>query len=192
MSVLEEPVMGLNRNWLWIGMLNVRTALIKLIGADYDEDKVYVVDKDYVQHDFASWIKQPIDGDRFIRTPNLLIPVPELILVTRYGEVPKHTVKFSRVRILKRDKFTCQYCGKQPGMADLTMDHVMPVSRGGKTVWENCVTACYDCNARKADRTPREAGIRLKRPARVPFSDMEDRVQSGDVKKIWEPFVKTR
>lgn len=192
MSVLEEPVLGLNRNWQWIGMLNVRTAMTKLIGSDYDDDKVYVVDQDYVQHDFASWIKQPIDGDRFIRTPRLLIPMPEIVLVTRYGEVPKHTVKFSRVRILKRDKFTCQYCGAQPGMADLTIDHVMPVSRGGKTVWENCVASCYDCNARKADRTPSEAGIRLRRPARVPFSEMEDRVQSGDVKKIWKPFVKTR
>lgn len=192
MNVLNESVLGLNRNWQWIGMLDVRTAMTKLIGSDGDGDKVFVVDQDYVQHDFTSWIKQPIDGDRFIRTPKLMIPVPEIVLVTRYGEVPKHTVKFSRVRILKRDKFTCQYCGAQPGMADLTMDHVLPASRGGKTDWENCVASCYDCNARKADRTPAEAGIRLRRPARVPFSDMEDRVQSGDVKELWKPFIKVR
>ena len=192
MSLLEEPVLGLNRNWLWIGMLNVRIAMTKLIGSDEDGDKAVVVDRDYVQHNFGSWIKQPIVGERFIRTPRLLIPVPEIVLVTRYGEVPKHTVRFSRIRILKRDKFTCQYCGAQPGMADLTMDHVMPVSRGGKTVWENCVACCYECNARKADRMPSEAGIRLKRPPRVPFSDMEDRVHAGEIKEVWKPFLQTR
>ena len=192
MHILDEPVLGLNRNWLWIGMLNVRTAMTKLVGSDEDGDKAVVIGSGYVQHDFESWIKQPIFGDMFIRTPKLMIPVPEILLVTRYNEVPKHTVKFSRVRVLKRDKLTCQYCGVQPGMADLTMDHVLPISRGGKTIWENCVAACYDCNARKANRMPTEAGLRLKRPARVPFSDLEDRVQAGDIKEAWKPFVKAR
>ena len=189
MHVLDEPVLGLNRNWQWIGMLNVRVAMTKLVGADADGDKAFVVDQDYVQHDLASWIQQPVTG-LFVQTPRIRIPVPEILLVTRYGEVPKHTVKFSRVRILKRDKFTCQYCGVQPGLTDLTMDHVMPVSRGGKTIWENCVAACYDCNTRKADRRPIEVGMRLKRRPRVPFSDLEDRVQAGDVKESWKPFVK--
>lgn len=67
----------------------------------------------------------------------------------------------SRRAVLLRDNFTCQYCGGQPGKEHLTLDHIIPRSRGGRMDWENVVTACAPCNRRKANRTPDEANMRL-------------------------------
>ena len=74
---------------------------------------------------------------------------------------------FSRRNVFKRDKLTCQYCGKQPGGEELTIDHVVPRAQGGRSSWTNCVLACVDCNSRKAARTPSEARMKLhKQPVR--------------------------
>ena len=77
-----------------------------------------------------------------------------MITLTEYDRVPANAVTFSRRNIYKRDRYTCQYCGVQPGSEELTIDHVLPRSRGGTSTWENCVLACLECNKRKADRTP--------------------------------------
>jgi 5-methylcytosine-specific restriction endonuclease McrA len=89
------------------------------------------------------------------------------VSLTRYDRVPASTVTFSRRNIFKRDRYTCQYCGTQPGSEELTIDHVLPRSQGGMSSWQNCVLACVECNKRKADRTPEQAGMPLRRrPAR--------------------------
>ncbi len=82
----------------------------------------------------------------------------------------KKAVKFSRINVLTRDNWTCQYCGQEKPMRELNYDHVLPRSRGGKTVWENIVSACYECNAKKRNRTPEEAGMRLRVQPRKPLS----------------------
>jgi 5-methylcytosine-specific restriction endonuclease McrA len=71
-------------------------------------------------------------------------------------------IRFSRVNIYARDRFVCQYDGRRYPTEDLTFDHVLPRSRGGRTSWENIVTCCVDCNTRKGNRTPQEAGMRLR------------------------------
>jgi 5-methylcytosine-specific restriction endonuclease McrA len=79
----------------------------------------------------------------------------------------KKGVKFSRINVMTRDNFVCQYCGTRKMMRDLNYDHVVPRRLGGKTVWDNIVTSCYPCNDRKGGRTPEQAGMKLlKRPAR--------------------------
>lgn len=79
----------------------------------------------------------------------------------------KKSVKFSRINVLTRDNWTCQYCGKRFPTRKLNYDHVIPRSRGGKTVWENIATCCYPCNAKKDNRTPQEARMRLlKQPVK--------------------------
>lgn len=88
--------------------------------------------------------------------------MPAVVRLLKYVSLDVKTVKFSRINVFGRDHFTCQYCGDQPGTANLTYDHVLPKSRGGKTCWENIVTACVPCNFQKADRTPEEAGMKLK------------------------------
>jgi len=88
--------------------------------------------------------------------------VPEVITLTEYDRPPAAAVTFNRRNIFKRDHYTCQYCGKQPGGEELTLDHVIPRAQGGESRWDNCVLACLECNKRKADRTPEQAKMRLK------------------------------
>ncbi|MEI8167737.1 MAG: HNH endonuclease [Chloroflexales bacterium] len=79
-----------------------------------------------------------------------------------------HRPAVSRGRVFTRDREACQYCGATPGRARLTLDHVLPRAQGGATTWENIVACCGPCNARKADRTPEQAGMRLRSAPRQP------------------------
>lgn len=88
--------------------------------------------------------------------------MPAVVRLKKYVSAFKHKVKFSRRNVFGRDNYTCLYCGAQPGTEELTYDHVLPRSRGGKTNWENIATCCWDCNEKKADRTPEEAGMKLQ------------------------------
>jgi 5-methylcytosine-specific restriction endonuclease McrA len=78
--------------------------------------------------------------------------------------MPVAAVTFSRRNVFKRDHNTCQYCGVQPGSEELTIDHVVPRAQGGVSSWTNCVLACMACNKHKADRTPEQAKMRLRKP----------------------------
>lgn len=163
-AVLERPTLVLNRNWQPVGVATVARALVKVWN-----DAARIVDpEDYAVYTWADWAElRPSEDELFIRTQRLRLRVPEVVTLTRYDRVPVNTVTFSRRNIFKRDRFTCQYCGKQPGSEELTIDHVLPRSRGGASTWENCVLACVDCNHRKANRTPNESGMHLRvRPVR--------------------------
>ena len=92
--------------------------------------------------------------------------MPAVVRFLKYVSLNKEKVKFSRRNVFARDNFTCSYCGGQPGTENLTYDHVLPRSQGGKTVWDNIVTACIDCNFKKRDRTPTQANMKLKK---LPF-----------------------
>lgn len=92
-------------------------------------------------------------------------------VVRLYGTLGrKKVVKFSRINVLTRDGFKCCYCGAKKLVKELNYDHVLPRSMGGKTVWENIVSSCYECNARKGSRTPEQAGMKLLRPPVKPKS----------------------
>jgi 5-methylcytosine-specific restriction endonuclease McrA len=86
---------------------------------------------------------------------------------------PRPRVKLNRREVFARDGYTCQYCGTSPHRSQLNLDHVVPRSHGGKTCWENVVTSCIPCNARKANRTPEQARMTLRsrpqRPEWVPL-----------------------
>ncbi len=106
-----------------------------------------------------------------LRAERLAFDWPLVIRLVTYVPLPRRLpLPLSRRVILARDMFTCQYCGTQPPRADLTIDHVLPRSRGGATSWENVVAACSQCNRRKGNRTPEEAGMHLLSvPARPRF-----------------------
>ena len=112
--------------------------------------------------------------DREIRSVSLSFKLPSVIRLLRYITIRRgcHYVPFSRVNIYARDEHRCQYCGKGFAVSDLTFDHVVPVSKGGRKDWENIVTSCIRCNRRKGGRTPAEAGMRViqrpRRPTRPP------------------------
>ena len=104
-----------------------------------------------------------------LRSQRITLLVPLVIRLVGYVRLPRGlSLPLTRRNVLLRDHFTCQYCGRQTGKETLTLDHVTPRSCGGATAWENVVTACGPCNRRKADRTPAEAGLHLRRPPRAP------------------------
>jgi len=92
-------------------------------------------------------------------------PMPSVIRLNRYVNAPYKGVTLTRQNVFKRDNFECQYCGTR---RDLTLDHVLPSSRGGTHSWTNLVTACKRCNAKKGDYTPEEAEMVLKRKPHKP------------------------
>ena len=111
--------------------------------------------------------------DRELHSVSITIRLPSVIRLLKMIRIrtSHHAVKFSRANIFARDKHHCQYCGRKFRSVDLTFDHVVPISRGGKKAWENIVTACLPCNNKKSGRTPDEARIRLiKKPCKPKWS----------------------
>lgn len=156
----DARTLVLNRNWVPVGVTTVRRAIHKVyLGVA----RAVRVD-DYSTHDFLSWARQTnVSSYGVIRSPLLILPVPEVIMLTHYTGMAQVRLAFSRQAVLRRDHCTCQYCGARPGHAQLTIDHVTPRSLGGASDWTNCVACCRSCNTRKGNRTPQEAGITLRR-----------------------------
>jgi 5-methylcytosine-specific restriction endonuclease McrA len=112
------------------------------------------------------------NGDRILRSQHFEFAVPSVVRLTHYIDVRGRQRRSSskRNRILARDRYRCQYCGSKGTAFDLTIDHILPGSRGGATSPENLVTACLACNQRKGDRTPEEARMPLlKNPAALVY-----------------------
>ncbi len=118
--------------------------------------------------------------------------IPKVIKLTYNLAVPNTELPFCRENILIRDNYTCQYCGVKLTATELTLDHVYPKSRLGPEIWENMVACCKDCNQRKANRTPREAGMKLlRRPYRpVDYFDFERKKYSSLSEKYWDKYFK--
>ena len=119
---------------------------------------------DYRLMSWDEWVQLvPDDQEPCIRSARLKLKVPEVICLATFDRLPNTAVTFSRRNVAKRDHFICQYCGAQPGADSITIDHVLPRSQGGASSWTNCAAACLGCNTRKGDRTPEQAGMRLRR-----------------------------
>jgi len=129
------------------------------------------------------------DANAVLRTPSRAVPVPSVIRLARYVRRPlRQKVAFNRRNLFRRDDHRCQYCGKRG--SDLTLDHVIPRSKGGPTSWENVVACCRACNARKRDRTPEQANMTLDRPPKAPrfvFSSAYGLIQ--DIDPIWKRYI---
>ncbi|MCS7000627.1 MAG: HNH endonuclease [Bacteroidota bacterium] len=122
-----------------------------------------------------------------IRSVRAAYPFPSVIRLHAYIHLPYKKVELSRRNILRRDGFACQYCGTRS--APLTIDHVIPRSRGGNDTWENLVTACIPCNNRKGNRTPEEAGMRLRSVPRKPNHIVFLRNFMGTIEQEWRPYL---
>lgn len=139
--------------------------------------KLVFMDKAELLHD---------NPKKVLRTVNEEYSYPSVIRLRRYIRIPYSRIALSRRNIMKRDGQLCQYCGIK---GDLTLDHVMPRSRGGKDTWENLVTACNTCNVRKGNRTPDEANMPLRikpyRPIHITFfQNLINGVQEN-----WKPYL---
>jgi 5-methylcytosine-specific restriction endonuclease McrA len=184
---LDEPVLVLNRSWLAVNVANVRRAVC-LVALGH----AHVVDPErFSTHDFADWLQLSVGGNGdCLHSLRNSFRIPEIIVLTRYNGRQTRGLKLSRRNVLERDEHTCQYCGKHLDSASLTLDHVVPRSRGGQTVWENVVAACMRCNDRKGDRTPEESDMGLVRQPRRPrwASSVTVRL-AGRGKPSWQRFL---
>jgi len=123
---------------------------------------------------FTSKCEVVEEYDDEIRTTYLVVKIPAVVRLLNVFHRRSKKVKFSRINVYGRDGFKCLYCGVKHAVKDLTFDHVLPRSRGGKTEWLNIATCCSDCNAKKANRTPEQAGMKLRKmltePTQVPVT----------------------
>lgn len=149
--------------------------------------------------DFEEWtelsqLKAEFEPDGFdwIHTVRFQIAVPRIIRLLGYDKLPRQDVKFNRRNIYARDSSRCQYCGKKFSTSELSLDHVVPKSQGGKSTWENIVCCCVRCNVKKGGRTPVQAHMQLitkpVKPRRSPVINIrlaDERYSS------WKQFLDT-
>jgi 5-methylcytosine-specific restriction endonuclease McrA len=167
--VLQSPVLVLNRLWQAVNVCTARRALTLLF--EGRAEVVYeTLNGQFQTFDFGRWrsFSRENHGDELVRTVSFRIGIPKVILLAVFDRFPRKEIKFTRHNIFERDKNTCQYCGKTLDRSDLNLDHVVPRDRGGPTNWENIVCSCIPCNTRKANRTPKEASLKLIRPPTRP------------------------
>ena len=146
--LLQKPVLVLNASYEPINVCAARRAIILVLkGVAATEERT---------------------GGQ-VSSARMSVALPSVIRLLEYRRIPHQSRALSRKNILLRDRYTCQYCGHTSPASELTMDHVIPRSRGGGSTWENLVTSCIRCNNRKGSRTPEEADMMLHRPPR-PFN----------------------
>ncbi|MEO9964420.1 MAG: HNH endonuclease [Reichenbachiella sp.] len=126
------------------------------------------------------------DSESKLRTVSRSYPSPAVIKIKQYVNVPYRGVVLTRQNIFKRDHGRCQYCGTD---RDLTLDHLVPRSKGGKSTWNNLVTACKSCNAKKGNDSLEQSGFVLKTPPFKPSYIMFLRNNLGSMKKEWIPYL---
>ncbi len=146
--LLQGPVLVLNATYEPINVTAVRRAIVLVLkGVAITEEE---------------------DGS-FVHASRFAVRVPSVIRLAEFRKIPHQTRALSRKNILLRDRYMCQFCGRVLPAHELTLDHVIPRSRGGHTDWDNLVACCHSCNNLKGDRLPEEAGLKLLRPPR-PFT----------------------
>jgi 5-methylcytosine-specific restriction endonuclease McrA len=148
-SLMQAPVLVLNATFEPINVTAVRRALVLMLKGVAQAEETHPSNE--------------------VHSTSKALRVPSVIRLLSYRHIPQQSRALSRKNILLRDRNTCQFCGKPLPASELTLDHVVPRSRGGSSTWENLVACCYRCNNRKGDRTPEEAGFRLARRPR-PFT----------------------
>lgn len=194
---LNGSVLVLNRFYMAVHVVAVRRAMV-LLYRDLAE-VIHVDDGQYFNYDFEAWRELSeflsaeeveLEQEDWIRSVNFSIQVPRVIRLNFYDKVPRLTLRFNRRNLFARDQNSCQYCGQQHPLSQLSFDHVVPRSRGGKTTWENVVCCCLKCNGRKANRTPEEAGLRLVRQPRRPQQNPLLKVKLNNPKyEVWKTFI---
>jgi 5-methylcytosine-specific restriction endonuclease McrA len=164
-----ERVLKLNQSYEPIGIINWQEA-IKLIFLGKAE-----VVKEY---------------DKKLHSAKNVFNMPAVVRLYNSFRRPKQRIKFNRKNVIMRDKRRCQYCGRKFESSELTYDHVIPRSRGGKTEFENIVTCCIPCNAKKGDKLLHEIGFKLhKKPVKPDWIPIFSITLSGNnIPEIWRDF----
>ena len=197
-SPLDGSVLVLNKLFMAVHIVSVRRAFCMLC-----KDMAEVVsleDGQFASYDFQSWrelsefraknFQFSPEEDDWVRTYNSAIQVPRVIRLLAYEKMPKHTVKFNRRNIFARDNNQCQFCGRKFPSGELSLDHVIPRSQGGHSIWENIVCACMSCNVRKGGRTPKQAHMGLiRKPEKPKRSPMLNLKLTHKKYQSWKTFL---
>lgn len=189
-SLLHEKVLVLNKYYQAVQITTVQKAICHLV-----KGTAKVITPDWATHSLEEWVKiskfHENGNKKMIRSPSVSLLVPDAIYLPFYEGLPKAEVVFSRKNLFLRDEYRCQYCGKLLKNAkERTIDHVIPKSRGGKTVWSNVVLCCKKCNLKKGDRTPEEAGLKLlKKPKAPKWHALLLEEFPKHKKEIWKNFL---
>lgn len=183
--VVDEFCLVLNGSWHPIGFTRISNAICAMM-----RDMAFAVHPEtYEPLGFSEWVDRAPFSARLIKTSSRPIPAPDVVVLRNYSARPPTTIGFNRQNLLKRDEHTCQYCGAELPAPKLQVEHVLPRSRGGQTTWTNTVAACKRCNNKKADRTPQEAGMTLRRKPFVPKWKPRMAIPHGDLRDSWVPFL---
>ncbi len=193
MNGFSHRVLVLNRLWQAVNIVGVKRAF-GLLFQDHAR-VIHSEEENYHVFDSEEWVEFSMsrtsdNGSSCMRTVRFRVLVPKVLLLSHYDRLPVKEIKFTRRSIFQRDHFVCQYCGRRFADYQLNLDHVIPRDRGGQTSWENVVSSCLRCNARKANRLPHEAGMRLRRKPRRPQWRPFVSVAAGDgVEESWRHFI---
>lgn len=186
----KTTVLVLNRNWQAIGVKTPAEAFGMM--ATGNATALQISGDDYMSPvRWEDWLKLPVrDGDNFIGTVHGPVRVPTVLVLARFDKVPKRRPKFCAKAIWERDGGVCQYTGRKLKPNEGNIDHVIPVSRGGKSTWDNCVLADKKVNSKKGSKLPDEAGLKLLRrpfaPREVPVTHL---IRNTYKVQDWEMFL---
>ena len=184
--LLAQPTLVLNRHWMPIRICSVKKAL----GLVFKGVARIILPETYECYDFTTWADLRVGTDEpHLRTSCRHIKIPEVILLVTCEYTAKPRVVFSRRNLFRRDRNTCQYCGRRFSSDQLSIDHVVPRARGGKSSWTNCVVACTACNVRKGNKLLDEAAMRLLQVPREPHWRPSFAVSLFKGKASWDQFV---
>jgi 5-methylcytosine-specific restriction endonuclease McrA len=181
-SVLTSNVLVLNKHYAAIRITTVRRAICMLV-KDLAEI-ISVENNQYASYDFSSWLevseyraRYEREHHEWIHCVRFDLAVPRIVRLLVYDRLPRAPVKFTRRNIYARDRGRCQYCGRRFPTSELSLDHIVPRSRGGEANWTNIVCCCVACNVRKGGRLPVEAGMKLvaepTKPKRSPVVSLQ-------------------
>ncbi len=190
-AALNADVLVLNKFHMAHKVIDAKRAFCLLIVGK--AEVIDVEDKGFYNYDFASWqdlseYKSEYEKDkyRWIKIIGGMLAVPSIIRLTTFDKYRRQEVKLNRRALFARDENVCQYCGNKFRTEELSLDHVVPRSRGGGASWTNLVASCVKCNTKKANRTPSEANMPLIREPFKPKNQLDlPRIKHW----TWKQFV---
>ena len=191
MNALSRPVLVLNKMWIPIRVASVRRCLNMIFA-----DKASIVDPiDYSIYSWVEWIELSTNSDKnVITTTRANIKIPEVIVLAKHDKVYMKDLRLTKRNIYIRDKYRCQYTGKQLKYDEANIDHIIPKARGGRNTWDNLVVCTKEINSIKGDRTPEEAGLKLIKKPVKPTPDGPHKLMDPkfNMPESWSKFIKVK
>ena len=155
------------------------------------------LDQDMIPYEYNDWIEYcNLPGFdetyyKYVHSSTVSIAIPDILVLKNYDRLPRRDTKYTRENLFHRDSYKCAYCGKKFKKGELTVDHILPRSKGGKNDWKNTITSCKPCNNIKADRTPEQARMKLLYMPREPkWADSFSKTRSNpSIRPNWIKFL---